>query len=133
MIYLPDTNVWIRLLNKGENLVKQRFGEVSPSEIRLCSIVKAELYFGAEKSNRRDENMETLEALFSDIKSLEFDDLAAKQYGAIRRNLETSGIVIGPNDLMIASIGLAHGITVVTHNTKEFSRVSGLHIEDWEV
>ncbi len=133
MIYLPDTNVWIRLLNKGGNLVKQHFEEVNPSEIRLCSVVKAELYFGAEKSNRRDENMETIEALFFDIKSLEFDDLAAKQYGIIRSDLETSGVVIGPNDLMIASIGLAHGITVVTHNTKEFSRVSGLHIEDWEV
>jgi len=78
MIYLPDTNAWIRLLNNGENLVKQRFGQMDSSEIRLCSVVKAELYFGAEKSNRRDENMEMIEDLFADIKSLEFDDLAAK-------------------------------------------------------
>lgn len=132
MIYLPDTNVWIRLLNEGVNLVKQRFEEVNPSDIRLCSVVKAELYFGAEKSNRRDENMEILEDLFSDIKSLEFDDLAAKQYGVIRQDLTASGLVIGPNDLMIAAIGLAHDITVITHNTKEFSRVPGLLVEDWE-
>ena len=133
MIYLPDTNVWIRLLNKGFNRVKQRFGEVDPSEIRLCSVVKAELYFGAEKSTRRDENMETIEALFADMESLDFDDLAARQYGAIRKTLSASGTLIGPNDLMIASIGLAHDITVVTHNTREFSRVPSLGIEDWEV
>jgi tRNA(fMet)-specific endonuclease VapC len=132
MIYLPDTNVWIRLLNKGDNLVKKKFEEVDPSEIRLCSVVKAELYFGAEKSQRRDENMATIEALFSDMESLSFDDLAAKQYGVIRKNLSTSGVLIGPNDLMIAAIGLVHDITVVTHNTREFSRVSGLRIEDWE-
>jgi len=133
MTYLPDTNVWIRLLNNGENLVKQRFEQMDSSEIRLCSVVKAELYFGAEKSNRRDENMEMIEDLFSNIKSLEFDDQAAKQYGIIRQELSASGLLIGPNDLMIAAIGLAHDITVVTHNTKEFSRVSGLLVEDWEV
>jgi len=133
MIYLPDTNVWIRLLNKSESPVKQRFEDVDPSEIRLCSVVKAELYFGAEKSKRRDENMETIEALFADMESLSFDDQAARQYGIIRKNLSTSGVLIGPNDLMIAAIGLAHDITVVTHNTREFSRVAGLRIEDWEV
>ncbi len=133
MIYLPDTNVWIRLLNKGDNLVKQHFEKVDPSEIRLCSVVKAELYFGAEKSNRRAENMEMLEDLFSDIGFFAFDDAAAKQYGGLRRDLTASGLVIGPNDLMIASIGLTHNVTVITHNIKEFSRVSGLHVEDWEV
>ena len=133
MIYLPDTNVWIHLLNKSESLVKQRFEEIDPSEIRLCSVVKAELYFGAEKSKRRDENMETIEALFADMESLSFDDQAARQYGVIRENLSTSGVLIGPNDLMIAAIGLTHDITVVTHNTREFSRVAGLRIEDWEV
>ncbi len=133
MIYLPDTNVWIRLLNKSESHVKQRFEDIDPSEIRLCSVVKAELYFGAEKSKRRGENMETIEALFADMESLSFDDQAARQYGVIRKNLSTSGFLIGPNDLMIAAIGLAHDITVVTHNTREFSRVAGLRIEDWEV
>ena len=133
MIYLPDTNVWIRLLNKSESLVKQRFEDIDPSEIRLCSVVKAEVYFGAEKSKRRDENVETIETLFADMESLSFDDLAAKEYGVIRKNLSTSGVLIGPNDLMIAAIGLAHDITVVTHNTREFSRVAGLRIEDWEV
>ena len=125
--------MWIHLLNKSESLVKQRFEDVDPSEIRLCSVVKAELYFGAEKSKRRDENMETIEALFADMESLSFDDQAARQYGIIRKNLSTSGVLIGPNDLMIAAIGLAHDITVVTHNTREFSRVAGLRIEDWEV
>ena len=133
MIYLPDTNVWIHLLNKSKSLVKQRFEDVDPSEIRLCSVVKAELYFGAEKSKRRDKNMETIEALFADMESLSFDDQAARQYGVIRKNLSTSGVIIGPNDLMIAAIGLAHDVTVVTHNTREFSRVAGLRIEDWEV
>ena len=60
MIYLPDTNAWIRLLNPGKNLVKDRFLAADVSKIRLCSVVKAELYFGAMKSSRTNENLELL-------------------------------------------------------------------------
>jgi len=64
--------------------------------------------------------------------SLPFDDSAAEEYGKLRAHLATVGTPIGPNDLMIAAIALAHRLIVVTHNTVEFSRVPGLLVEDWQ-
>lgn len=132
MILLPDTNAWIRLLNPGKNRVKDRFLSADTSKIRICSVVKAELYFGAMKSSRSIENLELLDALFADLISLPFDDDAAKAYGEIRSTLARLGTPIGPNDLLIASIALVHAAELVTHNTREFSRVPGLRIDDWE-
>jgi tRNA(fMet)-specific endonuclease VapC len=65
--------------------------------------------------------------------SLPFDGVVAETYGRIRVQLEALGTPIGPNDLQIAAIALANNLILVTHNTREFSRVSGLRYEDWEV
>ena len=65
-------------------------------------------------------------------KSLPFDDRCAEAYGRIRARLAEVGSIIGPNDLLIASIAVVHGATLVTHNVREFSRVEGLAYEDWE-
>ena len=64
--------------------------------------------------------------------SLPFDDAAALMYGRLRAELERAGTPIGANDLLIASIALANGLTLITHNTREFGRVPGLQIADWE-
>jgi tRNA(fMet)-specific endonuclease VapC len=132
MTYLLDTNAWIQYLNKGEHPIKRRVSAVDPARIRLCSIVKAELYLGAEKSNRTNENLQTLDSLFVNLMSFDFDDQAAREYGRLRAQLEREGTPIGPNDLMIAAIALANRSTLVTHNTAEFSRIKTLQIEDWE-
>ena len=58
--------------------------------------------------------------------------ISAPTYGRIRAQLEQAGTPIGPNDMMIAAIALAHGLTLVTHNTREFERVAGLILTDWE-
>ena len=131
MIFLPDTNVWIRFLNPGENLVKDRFLATDPSTIWLCAVVKAELFFGAMKSSRIRENLALLDELFANFESLSFDDYAARKYGEIRSELAQKGTPIGPNDLMIAAIASVHEAVLVTHNTREFTRVAGLKIEDW--
>lgn len=132
MIFLPDTNVWIRFLNPGENQVKNRFLSADPSAIWLCSVVKAELFFGAMKSTRITENRGLLDELFADFESLSFEDDAALKYGEIRFDLARKGTPIGPNDLMIAAIASVHQAVLVTHNTREFTRVTGLTVEDWE-
>jgi len=133
MIYLPDTNALIRFLNPGQHPVKDHLLSVEPSVIRLCSVVKAELYYGAMKSSRAVDNLVMLEEFFANFDSLPFDDDAARKYGAVRSSLARIGTPIGPNDLMIAAIALVHGAVVVTHNIREFSRVAGLDIEDWEI
>jgi tRNA(fMet)-specific endonuclease VapC len=105
--------------------------QIDPADIFLCSIVKAELYYGAYKSARPSANLALIEQLASDFQSLPFDDLDAESYGRIRADLARQGRMIGPNDLLIAAIALRRQMTFVTNNTKEFSRVNGLILDDW--
>lgn len=133
MSYLLDTNTCIRLLNGTSERVRDNFREKAAHGYLLCSVVKAELYYGAFKSRRIEHNMEKLEAFFCDVPSLPFSDRAAGWYGRLRNDLEGQGNVIGPNDLMIASIALSARVTLVSHNTREFSRIPYLLLEDWEV
>ena len=132
MIFLPDTNVWIRFLNPGHDSLKERLLAVAPLNIRFCSVVKAELFYGAMKSRQVKRNLALLSDLFSNIASFPFDDESAKQYGIIRSHLAHAGTPIGPNDLMIAAIAMVHDAVLVTHNIREFSRVPGIRIQDWE-
>ena len=102
------------------------------SEIKLCSIVKAELWYGALRSKRAPVVIKALTAFFAPYESFPFDDAAVAEYGAIRTQLAAEGALIGPNDLMIAAICRRRGLTLVTHNVREFSRIAGLPVEDWE-
>ena len=133
MPYLLDTNTCIQFLNIPNSSVTQRLSQHQPSEIRLCTVVMAELYYGAWKSTRRDSNLARLQRLFSQFEVLDFDSQSVSIYGRIRTELEGKGTPIGGNDLLIAAISLAHNLVLVTHNTREFSRVEELAIEDWEM
>jgi tRNA(fMet)-specific endonuclease VapC len=93
--------------------------------------VIAELCYGAYKSPKPAANLTLVQTFAAPLITIAFDDLAADVYGRIRADLERRGQAIGPNDTMIAAIALANGLTLVTHNTAEFSRVNGLLIEDW--
>ncbi|MCF3644483.1 type II toxin-antitoxin system tRNA(fMet)-specific endonuclease VapC [Planktothrix agardhii] len=133
MKYLLDTNVCIIYL-KGRNLnLKQKLESVAIQEIAVCSIIKAELCFGAMKSANPERNFALQQAFLEQFVSLPFDDLAATTFGVIRSQLEIKGTPIGAYDLQIAAIALANNLTLVTHNTQEFRRVEGLQVEDWEV
>jgi tRNA(fMet)-specific endonuclease VapC len=96
-------------------------------------IVKAELYYGAYKSSRREENLALLRYFFGQFASLPFNDQASEIYGRIRAELTARGAPIGPNGLIVAAVAVAHDATLVTHNAREFSRVDGLRFEDWEI
>jgi tRNA(fMet)-specific endonuclease VapC len=133
MKYLLDTNVCIVYL-KGRNLnLKLRLDAVPIEEIVVCSIVKAELCYGAMKSANPERNFALQQTFLNQFVSLPFDDLAATTFGTVRAQLEVRGMPIGAYDLQIAAIALANNLTLVTHNTREFERVDGLQIEDWEV
>ena len=129
---LLDTNVCIQLWQRGNEKVRRRYLAHRPSEICLSSVVKAELYFGARRSWRVENNLRLLEAFMAPIKSLPFDDRCAEEYGAIRAQLSSLGTPIGPNDLMIAATARVHDATLVTNNTREFTRIAGLRVTDWE-
>lgn len=132
MIYLLDTNVCIHLLNEKQSRVIQNFRQHNPADIALCSVVKAELLYGARRSQRMEANLQLLKAFFAPLQSLTFDDECAEHYGQIHADLRKQDKPIGPNDTLIAAIARAHNATLVTHNTAEFSRVAGLRLEDWE-
>ena len=133
MSYMLDTNACIHYLNNADSPIRRWMELLHPSDVLVCSVVKAELYYGACRSSRKSEMFAALERFLNPLKSLPFNDDSARVYGTIRSDLSSKGTPIGPNDLMIASIALAHNVTLVTHNTREFGRVDGLRLEDWQV
>ncbi len=131
MKYLLDTNVVVRFLTRRSDSVVARF-ESEIGNYCLCAPVKGELLAGARKSARVEENLRHFHEFFLTLPSLPFDDAAANHYGQIRATLEKSGTPIGPLDLLIAAIARANDLILVTHNTREFGRVTGLGLADWE-
>jgi tRNA(fMet)-specific endonuclease VapC len=128
---LLDTNICIAFLNDSKAKVGSRLARLSPEDVKLCSIVKAELLYGARNSARVEENLGKLTRFFEVFESLTFDDVAAEHYGVIRAQLRRGGTPLGANDLMIAAIAVAADLTLVTRNQDEFRRVAGLRIEAW--
>ncbi|MBW4693099.1 MAG: type II toxin-antitoxin system VapC family toxin [Lyngbya sp. HA4199-MV5] len=133
MRYLLDTNVCVMYLNGRSISVRDRLHSIALEEMTVCSIVKAELFYGAMRSNNPTRTLERQQEFLSGFASLPFDDEAAIIYGQVRARLANVGTPIGACDLLIAAIALANNLTLVTHNTREFGRVDGLQIEDWEV
>lgn len=140
MIYLLDTNTCIGYISRRSLSIFHRLTSISRQDVVLCDIVKLELYYGAFRSSRQQRNLVVLSEFFSEFVSLPFDGRAAEIGGKIRAQLAALGTPIGSNDLLIAALAkrlrrrftLANNLTLVTHNTREFSRVVGLQIEDWE-
>lgn len=131
-MYLLDTNVCIHILNRSHAGVARQFRLHAPRTLTLCSVVKAELLFGARRSSRVEENLRLLEVFFAPFQSLPFDDRCAEEAAQIRAQLAAQGRPIGPHDILIAATARAHDAVLVTHNTGEFARVTGLRLEDWE-
>lgn len=131
-MFLLDTNVCVVLLRNSNRVVSERFVSVPLRNLSVCSVVKAELLYGAFRGDRPSESMAVTERFLQGMKSHPFDDECALTHARLRANLSRAGKPIGPHDLLIASIALAHDLTLVTHNLKEFRRVPDLKIEDWE-
>ena len=133
MGYLLDTNVCVMYLNGRSVSVRDRLRLISMEEMAVCSVVKAELFYGAMRSNNPTQTLERQQRFLASFASLPFDDEAAIVCGQIRACLASAGTPIGVCDLLIAAIALANNLILVTHNIREFERVTGLQIEDWEV
>jgi tRNA(fMet)-specific endonuclease VapC len=134
MRYLLDTNICIALLRDNSPLVAQRFQQAIARRGSVCisSLVLCELYFGAFKSSRPDENVEGLiRFLNGPVEVLSFDAEDAHAAGEIRADLQRAGKTIGSYDTLIAGQCLSKGLTVVTSNLSEFERVKGLPCQDW--
>jgi tRNA(fMet)-specific endonuclease VapC len=133
MIYLLNTNVCIIYLKGKNSHLKQKLENMPLSEIAVCSVVKGELFYGLIRSADPESNLRLQQEFLSQFVSLLFDDQSALVFGEIRAQLAANGTPIGAYDLQIAAIALANNLILVTHNTKEFSRIPQLQLEDWEI
>lgn len=131
MQYLLDTNAWIYYLKDPNSSIRAKLATISPPQIVTCSVILSELLHGAEKYGNRIQRVGVINSLLDPFPCLPFDEVDAHYYATIRHDLELKGQVIGPYDLQIAAICLRHGFVLVTNNVSEFSRVSGLMVEDW--
>lgn len=132
MKYLLDTNACIEYLNNKKSPVAISLAAQSPDDVALCSVVKAELYFGAARCRSPETAFEKVSTFVSGFESFPFDDAAAQTSAVLRAKLAATGTPIGPYDVQIAAIAMARGLTLVTHNSREFARVEGLEWADWE-
>lgn len=130
MIYLLDSNAIIALM-KGHAGFIRRIRQHRPLDFAISSIVAHELFYGAYNSQRATENLARVEALQFGV--LEFDREDARQAGQIRALLAARGTPIGPYDVLIAGQAMARGLTLITHNVREFQRIPELKVEDWEI
>ncbi len=131
MKYMLDTNICIFVIkHKPENVIR-KFIEHNPEDLCISSITYAELMHGVEKSQARERNRLAIALFLSPISIVDFDALAAEEYGRIRADLEAQGKPIGPMDMLIAGHAKSKGLILVTNNTREFTRVEGLTVEDW--
>jgi len=131
MMYFFDTNICIYFLKGVFPELQKRVLETQPDKIKIPSMVAAELIYGARKSEKAAETTEKVKRFLKPLQIIPFDEEAAIFYGNIRASLEKAGKIIGLNDIIIAATALAHNGTLVTNNGGEFSRVSGLKLENW--
>jgi tRNA(fMet)-specific endonuclease VapC len=131
MQYLLDTNICIYLIKQKPPKVLARFQNLALSDIVISSITVAELEYGVFKSQQQEKNRNALMQFLVPLEIVGFDQNAATIYGSIRSELETRGLVIGSMDMLIAAHAVSLGVTLVSNNVREFSRIANLSLENW--
>jgi tRNA(fMet)-specific endonuclease VapC len=129
--FMLDTDTSSYVMKRSSAPVLDRLRDTAVAEVCVSVITKAELLYGVELSPRPEQDRAALEAFLLHVETLEFQDVAAAHYAAIRANLKRSGQFIGANDLLIAAHARSLDLVLVTNNTAEFSRVTDLKLENW--
>lgn len=133
MRYLLDTDICIYYINGFEPKVRENLHLHRASDIVVSAITKCEMYAGSSGSRYPARSRAEQDFFLNRFVSLTFDDRAADRYGEIYAALKRDGKLIEEIDIQIAAIALVHNLTLVTHNTRHFSRVPQLSIEDWAI
>ena len=128
--FMLDTNIAIYVIkNKPQNLMNTF--SLCKGQMCISIITLAEMLYGVEKSTRPEHNRTQVEAFCARLEVLPYGLMAVKHYGEIRADLERRGTPIGANDLHIAAHARSEGLTLVSNNTREFTRVAGLSLTNW--
>jgi tRNA(fMet)-specific endonuclease VapC len=131
--YMLDTDTCSYIMRRSPDAVVKRLAKVPVDDVCISVITKSELLFGVEVSPKRRQDEAALDAFLRYLEVLDFPDKASSHYAKIRADLKSRGAMIGANDLLIAAHARSLGLTLITNNTKEFRRASGLSIENWTI
>jgi tRNA(fMet)-specific endonuclease VapC len=126
--YILDTDICIFALKQRAEVLKRLLAE-SPDDIAVSAMTEAELTFGAIKSNSPRRAKTNVASFLAPVAVLPFDSEAARRHAEIRYSIRNTPI--GERDMVTAAIAAVNDLILVTHNTREFSRVEGLTLEDW--
>jgi tRNA(fMet)-specific endonuclease VapC len=129
-VFALDANALIHAL-KGKGGVRERIENLHPSDLGIPSVIAYEVEVGTLRSSHPLQRRRDLDKLLSALTILPFDHRSADRAARLRFDLEKKGVKIGPLDTLIAGTVLAHAAILITHNTREFSRIPGLQVEDW--
>ncbi|MTJ54900.1 type II toxin-antitoxin system VapC family toxin [Anabaena sp. UHCC 0253] len=130
MIYLLDTDTCIYWI-KNINSVRDKIQQIGWEQICICNITGAELYFGAYNSQKVAENLTRAEKFIQDIEVINLDNNAVKKFGELKAELRKTGQPVADFDLLIASVAITRNYILVTNNTRHYSRISELKLENW--
>jgi len=130
-LYMLDTDICSYVMKRSSPVLLERLAQVEVTEVCMSVVTKAELLYGVRVSPHGTRDAEALHALQSYVEVLDFPEAAAEDYADIRGHLKERGALIGANNLFIAAHARSLGLTLVTNNTSEFSRIQGLALENW--
>jgi tRNA(fMet)-specific endonuclease VapC len=130
LAHMLDTDICIYLIKRHPPQLQKTF-EDHTGQVCISTITLGELLFGAEKSARRAQNIEAVEAFAARLEILQFSVKAAEHFGQIRAELARAGTPAGPFDMLIGGHARSQGLILVTNNTREFARMPGLLGENW--
>ena len=130
LAYMLDTNICIYVMKNQPEKLRDKFNSAA-EQLCISSITLGELQYGAEKSARPTENGIRVQHFISRLQVLAFDGRAALHYGQLRAELERAGTPCGAYDMLIGAHARSEGLTIVTNNMREFTRMPGLRAENW--
>ncbi len=130
--YLMDTNACVGVINGNPPSVRERLLQLSPTAVAISQIVRYELEFGVCKSRHPQKNRANLMHFLKYVQVLDWSNGQSTEAAQVRCELLRKGKAIGPYDTLIAAHARSVNAILVTHNTREFARVDGLQLEDWE-
>jgi tRNA(fMet)-specific endonuclease VapC len=130
-VYILDTDISSYIMKRSNDAVLRRLTQVPVEDVCISAITQSELMYGVAVSPRRVQDQAALDAYLRQVSAMDYPAEAALHYGEIRAELKLRGEMIGANDLLIAAHARCQRLTLVTNNIREFSRVSGLAVENW--
>lgn len=132
-VFMLDTDISSYIMKRSNAAVLQRLQSIPIRDVCISAITRSELAYGVEVSPRAQQDRLTLDAYLKHVETLDYPGEAAQHYGSIRATLKAAGTLIGAHDVLIAAHARSLGLTLVTNNTREFSRVPGLSVENWTI